>query len=280
MRSPQTTLNCGGQPLDLSRPRIMGIINLTPDSFYAASRQADIDDSLTTAGRMIAEGADILDLGAMSSRPGAELIGTKEEQDRLLPNLEAIVETYPEAIISVDTIYAATAKAAVAAGARMINDISAGNLDDEMLSTIPRLGVPYVMMHMRGTPKDMQEQTNYEDLLTEIVDFLAPRIEQLTEDGQLDIIIDPGFGFGKTVHQNYELLNRLQELHLLDRPLLAGLSRKSMIWKPLGTRPEGALNGSTALHMAALERGASILRVHDVAPAREVVELFMLLHHT
>lgn len=258
----------------------MGIINLTPDSFYAASRNADVAESVATAGRMIAEGADILDLGAMSSRPGAQLITPEEEEARLLPHLEAIHRTFPEAIISVDTIYGATAKASVAAGARMINDISAGTLDPQMLDTIPGLGVPYVMMHMRGKPEDMQNQTNYEDLLVEIVDFLAPRIEQLTLAGQHDIVIDPGFGFGKTVSQNYELLNRLEELFLFDRPILAGVSRKSMIWKPLGIQPDTALNGTTALHMAALERGASILRVHDVAPAKEVVELFLLLSST
>ncbi|MEM6397957.1 MAG: dihydropteroate synthase [Bacteroidota bacterium] len=277
MRFPKTTLNCGGRLLDLSRPRIMGIINLTPDSFYAASRKAGIDESLAEAEKMLAEGADILDLGAMSSRPGAELIGTNAEQDRLLPSLEAIVKAHPEAIISVDTIYAGTAKAAVAAGASIINDISAGTLDEQMLTTIPSLGVPYVMMHMRGKPADMQQQTDYENLLVEIVDFLAPRIEQLTQDGQHDIVIDPGFGFGKTVEQNYELLDRLGELRLFDRPILAGLSRKSMIWRPLGIKPENALNGTTALNMAALERGASILRVHDVAEAREVVELFIYM---
>lgn len=258
----------------------MGIINLTPDSFYAASRNTDVAESVATAGRMIAEGADILDLGAMSSRPGAQLITPEEEQARLLPHLEAIHRSFPEAIISVDTIYSSTAKASVAAGARMINDISAGTLDPQMLDTISGLGVPYVMMHMRGKPEDMQDQTDYDDLLVEIVDFLAPRIEQLTLAGQHDIVIDPGFGFGKTISQNYELLNRLAELFLFDRPILAGVSRKSMIWKSLGIQPDTALNGTTALHMAALERGAGILRVHDVAPAKEVVELFLLLSST
>lgn len=277
MLDPQRTLNCGGRLLDLQQPRIMGILNLTPDSFYADSRQQNVDQSLATAAQMLDEGADLLDLGAMSSRPGAQLISTTEEQDRLLPGLEAIVKAHPAAIISVDTVYAATAKAAVAAGARMINDISAGTIDPDLFSVLPNLRVPYVLMHLRGTPATMQQQTDYQQLIPEMLDFLAQRLETLRKAGVRDVIIDPGFGFGKTVAQNFQILRQLGDFRLFDCPILAGLSRKSMIWRPLGIDAERALNGSSALHMVALQQGAKILRVHDVAPAREVRELFLLL---
>ncbi|MEM7571870.1 MAG: dihydropteroate synthase [Bacteroidota bacterium] len=277
MLDPQRTLNCGGRLLDLQQPRIMGILNLTPDSFYAGSRQQTLDQSLATAAQMLDEGADLLDLGAMSSRPGSQLISTTEEQDRLLPGLEAIAKAHPAAIISVDTVYAATAKAAVAAGARMINDISAGTIDPDLFSILPSLRVPYVLMHLRGTPATMQQQTDYQQLIPEMLDFLAQRLEILRKAGVRDVIIDPGFGFGKTVAQNYQILRQLGDFRLFDCPVLAGLSRKSMIWRPLGIDAERALNGSSALHMVALQQGAKILRVHDVAPAREVRELFLLL---
>ena len=277
MLDPQQTLNCGGRLLDLKIPRIMGILNLTPDSFYAGSRQQNVEQSIETAGQMLAEGADILDLGAMSSRPGAKLISATEEQDRLLPGLEAIVKAYPEAIISIDTVYADTAKAAVAAGAGMINDISAGTIDHDLFAILPNLRVPYVLMHIRGTPKTMQQQTDYQALIPEMLDFLAQRLEILRKADVHDVIIDPGFGFGKTIAQNYEILRQLADFKLYDCPVLAGISRKSMIWRPLNIDAEGALNGTSVLNMVALQKGARILRVHDVAPAREVRELFLLL---
>lgn len=277
MLDPQRTLNCGGQLLSLDRPRVMGILNLTPDSFYAGSRKISVEMAVEAAGEMLADGADILDLGGMSSRPGAELISSKKEQKRVIPVVAAIKAAFPSAIISVDTVYAATARAAVAEGAGMINDISAGSVDPELLECLPELRVPYVLMHMRGTPANMQQKTDYQDLIPEIWDFLAEKNAQLTAAGVNDVILDPGFGFGKTMEQNYELLNNLHAFRAMNRPVLAGLSRKSMIWRALDTEPSEALNGTTALHVIALQQGAAILRVHDVREAVEVVKLMELL---
>ncbi|MEM9835190.1 MAG: dihydropteroate synthase [Bacteroidota bacterium] len=277
MLTAQATLNCGGQLLTLDRPRVMGVLNITPDSFYAGSRQESVHSALLTATQMLADGADILDIGGMSSRPGADLITSAEEQARVLPVVAAIKEKFPEAIISIDTVYAATARAAVAEGAGIINDISAGSIDPALLEMLPELSVPYVLMHMRGTPKDMQKQTNYGDVVTEIWDFLAQRNAQLTEAGVNDIILDPGFGFGKTIPQNYHLLNHLHAFRTINRPVLAGISRKSMIWRALEVEPAAALNGTTALHVIALQQGAAILRVHDIKPAVEVVKLHQLI---
>lgn len=273
----QHTLNCRGRLLTLDRPRIMGILNITADSFYAGSRVPSVQAAVDVAGKMLEEGADILDVGGMSSRPGATVISPAEEAERIGPVITAIAAAYPNALISVDTIYGATARLAVAAGAGMINDISAGNLDEGMLPTVAELRVPYVLMHMQGRPENMRRETIYQDLLTDIWDFLAGKIAELRALGQIDILIDPGFGFGKTIEQNFTLLRNLHAFRTLGLPLLVGLSRKSMIWKTLNIEPAAALNGTTALHLVALQQGGRILRVHDVAPAREVVELFLQL---
>lgn len=278
MLDPQMTLNCAGRLLTLDRPRLMGVLNVNADSFYAASRQADTKAAVATAGRMLAEGADILDVGGMSSRPGAEIISAAEEQRRVLPVIAAIKAAHPEAILSLDTVWADTARRAVAEGVGLVNDISAGQIDPELTAAIPELAVPYVLMHMRGRPADMQQRTEYEDVLGEIYDFLARRHAELTAAGVKDVIIDPGFGFGKSLNDNYRLLNQLRSFTTFNRPVMVGISRKSMIWKALDGSPETALNGSTALHVVALRNGARILRVHDVAPAREVVTLLQLLY--
>ncbi len=267
------TLNCNGRLLTLDQPRIMGILNATPDSFYAGSRVDSVQAAVDRAGAMLAAGADILDIGGMSTRPGADVIDPAEEADRVGPVISAVARAFPEAIISVDTVYAATARLAVGAGAGMVNDISAGSLDEHLLATVAELGVPYVLMHMQGRPENMKQRTDYDDLLTDIWDFLARKISHLRSLGQLDIIVDPGLGFGKTIEQNFKILHNLHAFRTLDLPLLVGLSRKSMIWKTLEVDPSAALNGTTALHVIALQQGANILRVHDVAPAREVVRL-------
>lgn len=278
MLDVQRTLNCGGQLLRLDQTRIMGILNINGDSFFAGSRQASVAAAVATAGRMLAEGADILDIGGMSSRPGAELIDPASEQERVLPVLEAIKAAHPECILSVDTVYAQTARRAVAAGAGIVNDISGGEIDPEMFAAIAELRVPYVLMHMKGQPKNMQQSPDYErDVVLEVYDYLAERNARLTTAGVHDVIVDPGFGFGKSLEDNYRLLDQLNAFHGFNRPVLAGLSRKSMIWKPLSTNPAGALNGTTALHVIAVQRGASILRVHDVKAAREVLTLLRQL---
>jgi dihydropteroate synthase len=255
----------------------MGILNLTPDSFFDGGRFNSQDMALQQAEAMLEQGATILDLGGMSSRPGAEIISAEKELRRLLPNLKAIRNAFPDACISVDTIRAEVAEAAIGEGADLINDISAGMLDEAMFDTIARLQVPYVIMHMRGTPKTMHKQTDYEDVVVEVLDFLIQRAGKLRDLGVGDIILDPGFGFGKTIEQNYRLLGNLHTFRLTDFPVLAGLSRKSMIGKVIGTSPAESLNGTTALHMVALQQGASILRVHDVREAVQVVRLWEAL---
>jgi len=277
MLDPQQTLNCGGQLLTLDQPKVMGILNVTPDSFYEGSRVESVKAALKKADKMLADGADILDVGGMSSRPGAELISSETEQQRVIPVIKAIKDKYPDCLISIDTVYAATAHAAIEAGAGMINDISAGSIDPELWPALPVFRVPYVLMHMRGTPKDMQQQLDYEDVVAEIWDQLAAKHVELTQSGVNDVIIDPGFGFGKSVEQNYKLLNSLQAFGTFNRPVLVGISRKSMIWKPLGITPAKALNGTTALHVIALQQGVAKPRVHDVREAVEVVQLFSLI---
>lgn len=271
---PETlTLNCRGRLLELQQVRIMGILNLTPDSFYASSRIGLVSEGLHRAERMLHEGADILDLGAQSSRPGSELLDASEELKRLLPLLEAILKEFPEAIVSIDTFYSKVAEVASQSGASLINDISSGEMDPEMLPTVGRLKLPYIAMHMQGTPRTMQQQPAYSDVVQEVLDYFIGKLEQCRAHGIVDVILDPGFGFGKTLEHNYRLLARLEAFHMLGRPLLAGLSRKSMIYQLLHTSPEQALNGTSALHMAALLKGVQLLRVHDVAAAREVVQL-------
>lgn len=273
------TLNCAGRLLLADRPLVMGILNATPDSFFAGSRTSDPRRAGEAAGAMFSEGATVIDIGGMSSRPGAPLISPGEEQDRVLPVIEAVASAVPGAVISCDTIYAGTARAAVAAGAGMINDISAGQFDPDLFPTLADLRVPYVLMHTPAPPDRMQDHVaGYGDnLLTHIWDFLAQRVVQLRELGVHDIIVDPGFGFGKTVEQNYELLANLHLFREIGVPVLAGLSRKSMIWRPLGLTPEETLPATTALHLYALQQGAAILRAHDVREAVQAVRLFELL---
>lgn len=274
---PQETLNCDGTLLDLGTPKIMGVINVTPDSFYADSRQEGLDDVLRTAEKMLADGADLLDIGGMSSRPGAEVISADQELHRVIAPIKAIMQRFPEAIVSIDTVHAKVAKEAVATGASLVNDISAGRIDLEMYDTIAKLGVPYVLMHMRGTPETMQKQVGSENVVQEILDFFITEVALLRQKGIKDIVIDPGFGFGKTVRQNYELLNDLNLFQILEVPVLIGVSRKSMIYKLLNCNPLEALNGSSVVHLLALQNDAKILRVHDVKEAAEVIKIWQMM---
>lgn len=271
----KTTINAGGKLIDLSVPKVMGIINITPDSFFAGSRKPVISDAVFMAEKMLNDGAAFLDIGAYSSRPGAADISPQEETDRLLPVIEAIVKAFPEAVLSVDTFRAAVAEAAIKAGAHIINDISGGELDEKMFATIARLQVPYILMHMKGTPQNMTEKARYEDVFGEVFDYFAEKIYRLKELHVHDVILDPGFGFAKTRGQSFQLLQQMQGFDLLNLPILAGISRKGMIYKTLGGTAETALNGTTVLNTIALMNGANILRVHDVKEAVEVLRLFM-----
>ena len=267
-------INVNGRLIDLSEPQVMGILNVTPDSFYAGSRMETEKDIINRLHQITSEGASILDIGAYSSRSGAEHISTEEEMNRLRTGLDLVRKHQPEAVVSVDTFRADVAKMCVEEfGAAMINDISAGQLDAAMFGTIAQLGVPYIIMHMQGTPQNMQMNPHYDHLLKEVFLYFAERVQKLRDLGVKDIIIDPGFGFGKTLEHNYELMNHLDEFRLFELPLLVGISRKSMIYKLLGTTPEEALNGTTVLNTLALMKGANILRVHDVKAAKEAVTL-------
>ncbi len=270
---PKMTLNCGGKIINLSSPLVMGIMNITPDSFYDGGRYKHPFDAIKLAEKMLQEGAGILDLGAASSRPGAGHIDPKTEQERLMPALKAVIKQFPEAIISVDTYHSTTARLAIEAGAHMINDISAGRIDNKMFATMAELQAPYAIMHMQGTPANMQDKPQYNDVVREVAAFFSERITKLKSMGVHDIIIDPGFGFGKTLQHNYALLNKLDFFNIIGLPILVGLSRKSMINKVLGTKPTEALNGSTVLNTIALEKGADILRVHDVKEAVEAIKI-------
>ncbi|MBC6611090.1 dihydropteroate synthase [Hymenobacter sp. BT507] len=273
--SPRQTLRCPhGRVLDLSRPQVMGILNLTPDSFFEGSRVGSDADLLRRAEAMLQAGAAVLDLGGYSSRPGAEDISADEEKRRVVPAVEAVRRAFPEAFISVDTFRASVASEAVAAGADILNDISGGTLDDEMLTTVGRLHAPYVLMHMRGTPQTMIQHTEYSgDIVTELVRYFRDKLTQLRSFGVRDVLLDPGFGFAKTAAQNHELLRRLPELHVLGLPILAGLSRKAMLYKPFGLTPDAALTGTVAVNTIALLNGARLLRVHDVAEAMQTIHL-------
>lgn len=267
------TLNCKGRLLVIDRPVVMGILNTTPDSFFAGSRMTSIDTVVRTAASMLEEGAVILDIGGQSTRPGSEVINEEKELARTVPAIEAIISRFPECIISIDTYYARVAREAVAAGASIVNDISAGALDKAMIETVASLNVPYVLMHMKGTPQTMQHSPVYENVTREVMDFFIARTSLLRSQGIRDIILDPGFGFGKNATHNFELLNQLDTFRILEMPLLAGLSRKGSIYRTLDTTAEHALNGTTVANTIALLRGASILRVHDVKAAREAVVL-------
>lgn len=272
------TLSCRGQLLDLTTPVVMGIINITDDSFYAESRSRHLQHIIEKAGEHLANGARILDLGAQSTRPGAVTVGAQEELDRLLPAIHGIINHYPEAIISVDTYYAAVAEKTVQAGAAIINDVSAGEMDPEMLATAGRLQVPYIAMHMQGTPATMQKDPQYDNVVREVLDYFIQKTAQCRAAGINDVILDPGFGFGKTIAHNYTLLRDLNLFHILECPLLVGVSRKSMIYRLLNTSPEAALNGTTVIHTLALQQGAHLLRVHDVKEAVETVKLLQYMH--
>jgi dihydropteroate synthase len=271
---PKKSLSCRGKIINLSHPVVMGIVNVSPDSFYEGSRAFDIDTVLKRTGRMLEEGATFIDLGAASSRPGSPLISSKEEQDRLIPILRAVVKAFPDALFSTDTYRADTAMAALNEGAAMINDISGGQIDPNMFATIASYQVPYVLMHMQGTPGNMQTNPVYTDLIREVSGFFAEHTSKLKEMGVHDIIIDPGFGFGKTLEHNYQLLSQLDYFQFIGYPILAGVSRKSMINRVLHTSPEQALNGTTVLNTIALLKGATILRVHDVKEAMEAIKIF------
>ena len=267
-------INVKGQLLDLSIPQVMGILNVTPDSFYAGSRMQTEEDIAARARQIIDEGAAIIDIGAYSSRPNAEHISAEEEMNRLRTGLEILNRNHPEAIISVDTFRADVAAQCVNEyGVAVINDIAAGEMDDRMFQTVAGLGVPYIMMHMQGTPQNMQQNPHYDNLLKEVFMYFARKVQQLRDLGVKDIILDPGFGFGKTVEHNYELLAHLEEFRIFELPLLAGVSRKSMIYRLLGTTPQEALNGTTVLDTICLLKGADILRVHDVREAVETVKI-------
>ena len=267
------TINCKGNLIDLSSPKVMGILNSTPDSFYAGSRNITQDSLLKKAEIMLKDGAAFLDIGGASSRPGAIDISIDEELKRVIPTVELILKHFPETLISIDTFGAEVASQSIEAGAAIINDISAGNLDEEMMGKIAKYQVPYIMMHLRGTPQNMKDLDEYEDLTQEVLFYFSEKIKAARLLGINDIIIDPGFGFSKNVPQNFELLSHLKLLKSLELPVLVGLSRKSTIYKTLGFGPEEALNGTTVLNTLAITKGAHILRVHDVKEAMEVVKL-------
>ena len=268
------SLNVNGRLLDLSTPQVMGILNVTPDSFYAGSRSRTEAEIAARACQILDEGASIIDIGAYSSRPNAEHISPEEEMQRQRTGLEILNRNHPDAIISVDTFRVEVARQCVEEyGAAIINDISAGEMDEQMFPTVARLNVPYIMMHMQGTPQNMQKEPHYENLLKEVFMYFARKVRQLRDLGMKDIILDPGFGFGKTLEHNYELMAHLEEFGIFELPLLVGVSRKSMIYRLFGATPQEALNGTTVLDTVALMKGADILRVHDVREAVEAVRL-------
>lgn len=267
-------ISCKGKLIDLSTPRVMGILNITPDSFYEGSRLKNAYEALKKAEQMIGEGADFLDIGGMSTRPGSEVLNENDELKRVIPVIEIILKNFPETLISVDTWRSKVALEAVGAGAAIVNDISAGSLDSELFQTVAKLDVPYILMHMQGTPQTMQQNPVYKDVVLEVNQFLSEKIFELRKLGVSDIILDPGFGFGKTIDHNYRLLKNLNLIGFGEFPILAGLSRKSMIKKLLDVDEKNALNGTTAVNMIALQNGANILRVHDVKEAKQCVEIW------
>lgn len=266
-----------GRTLQLASPVVMGILNATPDSFFNKGRDSDTDGLLRTAEEMLNAGAALLDVGGASTRPGQPLIDSEEEKKRVVAPVAAIKRAFPDCWLSIDTYNSETAKAAVDAGADIVNDVSAGYIDEKMIATVAALRVPYIVMHMQGTPATMQQSPSYDNVVAEVKRHLAAVADKCELAGIADVIIDPGFGFGKTVEQNYELLGMLGTFHMLGRPILAGLSRKSMICRPLGISPAEALNGTSVLNLAALQQGAHILRVHDVKEAMETIKLWELL---
>lgn len=272
------SINLKGRLISLEKPLVMGILNVTPDSFYDGGKYTNADHVLRKAEQMLTEGAFLLDVGGYSTRPNAPEISLEEELKRTIPTVELLVQNFPESYISIDTFRSEVALQAVRAGACMVNDVSGGGLDAQMFGMVAKLQVPYILMHLRGTPQTMQSLTNYENILTEIAYYFATKTQELTQLGVKDIILDVGFGFAKTIEQNFFLLKNLSYFQMLGFPLLAGLSRKSMIYKTLQTTPENALNGTTALNMMALCAGSNFLRVHDVQEAKEICILYETLH--
>ena len=271
------TLNCNGQLIDLNSPKVMGILNVTPDSFYDGGRFKDEKSILTQVEKLLKEGAHFIDIGAYSSRPGADFVSEAEELNRLIPIVTSVVDRFPECVVSIDSFRSQVVKTAIDAGAAIVNDISGGQLDPLMFETVGALGVPYIMMHMRGTPQTMQQMTDYPDVIKAVYTYFSERIQLAKKHQIKDIILDLGFGFSKTKAQNFELLAMLDYYTNLHRPILAGVSRKSMIYKTLNTTADLALNGTTALHMVALQKGAKLLRVHDVKEAIECIQLHKAL---
>ncbi len=274
--SKNRSLNCRGKLLNLAKPKIMGILNITPDSFYDGGKYVNKEDALARVREMIIEGADIIDIGAASSRPGAGLTQAQDEIDRLSPVLEEIRREFPDIIISVDTYHAKVAREMVERyRVDIINDISAGELDPDMCSTVAKLGVPYIIMHMKGTPGNMQDNPEYNNITDEIIQYFSDKLNRLRKKGITDVLIDPGFGFGKTRDHNYELLSSIDAFQMFEIPVVAGVSRKSMIYELLESNSAEALNGTTAAHMILLQKGVQILRVHDVKEAREALTIYM-----
>jgi dihydropteroate synthase len=273
------SLNCKGKLVFIEKPLVMGILNITDDSFYPGSRLKNTDDVEKQALKMLEEGADILDVGAQSTRPGSKRFSAKEELEKLLPAIAAILKHFPETLISIDTYHSEVAKETIQAGASIINDISGGEMDNSMIATVASLKAPYICMHMKGVPETMQQQPNYDDVTREVLDYFIKKTDECKRAGIHDVIIDPGFGFGKTIAHNFTLLKNLSVFKMLERPILAGLSRKSTIYKTLKTDAENSLNGTTVLNTLALLNGASLLRVHDVKQAKEVVNLLDAYHH-
>ncbi|HEY4540279.1 MAG TPA: dihydropteroate synthase [Faecalibacter sp.] len=271
------TINCNGRLIDLSEPKIMAILNTTPNSFYDGGSHVDMDSILSKVEEYIKYGAEIIDVGGYSTKPGAEEVSEEEELQRTIPVIEKLMEKYPQLILSIDTFRGNVARAAVKAGASIINDVSGFELDDEMLPAIAELRVPYILMHMKGTPQTMQDNPSYEDVTLEVNQYFSEKIARLRALKVNDIILDPGFGFAKTLAHNYELFSKMEVLGFGQYPLLVGISRKSMIYKFFGTTPQEALNGTTALNMVALQKGAKILRVHDVKEAAETLKIYHAL---
>ena len=269
-----TSINCCGKLVNLQTPRVMGVLNLTPDSFYDGGKYNSEDAILAQVALMLNEGATFIDIGGSSSRQGSKMSSVEEEWNRIGKAITLIKLHFPEVLISVDTVYSVIAKRAVDSGACMINDVSAGLIDSRMIETVAALKVPYLMMHMKGLPENMQDNPVYDDVLKEIIDFFSKQLSLCRKVGITDILIDPGFGFGKTIEHNFELLSKLNLLKIVGLPVVAGLSRKGMIWKTLDVSPAEALNGTTALNMVALMNGARILRVHDVKEAMQCIKLF------
>lgn len=266
-------LNLRGRLYSIGKPQVMGILNITPDSFFAGSRLMDPAACVEQAGRMLEAGARILDIGGQSTRPGSTRIPAEEESGRVLPVIDALARAFPDAVLSIDTYHAQVAREAVAGGAHIVNDISGGLMDPHMLETVGKLSVPYICMHMQGEPGTMQQNPAYTDVTREVCDYFIQRVDACRRAGIRDIILDPGFGFGKTIAHNFELFRQMESLQIFQLPLLVGWSRKSTIWKTLGVTAAEALNGTTVMHTLAIRRGASILRVHDVREAMEVIRL-------